>query len=345
MAAEGGAVGPAVKREGLSAELAEHPYVFEFFQAVRLAERFGNGRVPVGAFAQPRNECVRFRAHNSCAFPASEIQEFEWRESLPPLMTVNFMGLTGPLGALPIYYTQLIAERIRARDTAARDFLDIFNHRMISLFYRAWEKYRFTIEYERSGRDQMSRHLFELIGLGTPKLDGRQAVADYALAFYTGLLSAQVRSAVSLRNLLEDYFEVPVEIVQFAGAWYTLDAATQTCLDRGEATSSERVALGAVVGGEVWNEQARVRVRLGPLTLAQYLEFLPTGAAYESLRSLLRFYGRDELGFEVQLVLRRDEVPGCELGREGADAAMLGWTSWARSAAMGRDAEETVFQL
>lgn len=345
MAAEGGATGVAIESGDLARQLAEQPYVFEFFQAVRLVEKFGGGRVPVGMFAQPRNECVRFSAHNSVCFPASEIQAFEWREAQPPAMTVNFMGLTGPLGTLPAYYTQLVAERARMRDTALRDFLDIFNHRMISLFYRAWEKYRFTVEFERSGRDQMSRHLFELIGLGTPTLEGRQAVPDYALAFYTGLLAARVRSAVSLRNLLEDYFEVPVEIVQFAGAWYRLDPATQTCLDRGESTPSECIALGAVVGDEVWNEQARVRIRLGPLTLAQYQDFLPTGGAYEPLRALVRFFARDELDFEVQLVLRRDEVPCCELGREDGSAARLGWTTWARSAPMGRDAEETIFQL
>lgn len=345
MAAEGGATRVALERTALEPELANHPYVFEFFQAVWLVERFSRGRVPVGGFEQPRTECVRFRVHNTVTFPASEIQEFEWRESRAALMTVNFMGLTGPQGVLPVYYTQLVAERIRARDTTLRDFLDIFNHRMISLFYRAWEKYRFTVDYERTGRDQMSRHLFELIGLGTRKLQDRQAVPDYSLAYYTGLLSARVRSAMSLKHTLEDYFEVPVQVVQFAGTWYKLDAGTQTCLERGETTESERIAFGAVVGDEVWNEQARIRIRLGPLKLRQYLDFLPSGSAYEPLRALVRFYARDELDFEVQLVLRRNEVPPCELGREDETAARLGWMSWAKSAAMARDPEETVLLL
>ncbi len=345
MAAEGGATGLAVERYGLDAKLAEHPYLFDFFQAVRLVERLSTGRTPVGGFEQPKTECVRFTAHNTNTFPASEIQAFEWRDGAPPCMTVNFMGLTGPEGALPIYYTQLVAERSRVRDHAMRDFLDIFNHRMISLFYRAWEKYRFDVDYERTGRDQLSRHLLELIGLGTRGLEKRQPIPDYSLAFYTGFLACRVRSAVSLQGALEDYFGVAVEVKQFAGSWYKLDRATQSCLDRGEVTDSERLAFGAVVGDEAWNEQARVRIKLGPLTMPQYLDFLPTGTAYASLRALARFYGRDEIDFEVQLVLARDEVPQCELGRDDDAAPRLGWTSWARSVPMGQDPDQTVLQL
>jgi type VI secretion system protein ImpH len=344
MAAEGRATGVALERR-FKSELADQPYIFEFFQAVRLVERLSPGRVPVGGFAQPKTECVRFGVNNSLCFPASEIQAFHWRESGAPLMIVNFMGLTGPQGVLPAYYTQLVAERARLRDTAVRDFLDIFNHRMISLFYRAWEKYRFVVDYERTGRDQMSRHLFELIGLGTRKLQGRQPVPDYALAYYTGLTSQRVRSAVGMRDMLRDYFDVPVEIIQFAGAWYKLDRATTSCLDRGETTDSERLAFGAVVGDEVWNEQARVRIRLGPLTLAQYMDFLPSGSAYQPLRALARFFAREEMDFEAQLVLKREEVPGCELGREDETAARLGWISWAKSRTMERDPEETILQL
>lgn len=345
MAAEGGATGLAVERYGLDATLAEHPYLFDFFQAVRLVERMSPGRNPVGGFAQPGTECVRFGAHNSNCFPASEIQAFEWRQSAPARMMVNFMGLTGPEGALPIYYTQLVAERSRVRDNTLRDFLDIFNHRIVSLFYRAWEKYRFDVDYERTGRDQLSRHLLELIGLGTRGLDNRQPVPDYSLAFYTGLFACRVRCALSLQNALEDYFGVPVEVIQFAGAWYKLDRPTQTCLERGESTESERLALGAVVGDEVWDEQARVRIKLGPLSLEQYLDLLPTGSAHASLRALARFYGRDEIDFEVQLVLARNDVPPCELGREDGSAPRLGWLSWAKSSPMREDANQTVLQL
>ena len=104
-------------------------------------------------------------------------------------MVINFMGLAGPSGVLPLYYTELIVERLRQKDRALLSFFDIFNHRMISLFYQAWEKYRFAIAYERGERDRFSHHLMDLIGIGTKRLDNRLAVRDDSLLFYSGLLS------------------------------------------------------------------------------------------------------------------------------------------------------------
>ncbi|MGA2328677.1 MAG: type VI secretion system baseplate subunit TssG [Bryobacteraceae bacterium] len=343
MAAEGGRSDLTIAQRALEQQLTDEPYCFEFFQAVRLIERFTH-RTPVGLFANPRDEVARFGVHNTLIFPASEILSLTWREEGPPLMRVNFMGLTGPLGALPLYYTQLVSERIRARDTALCDFLDIFNHRIISLFYQAWEKYRFSLEYERGGRDPFSHHLLDFIGLGTDGLQDRQKVADQSLMYYAGLLGQQPRSAVALRQLLEDYFDVPVAVEQFAGAWYRLTPEMQCCLER-EPSDSERVAVGAVVGDEIWDEQTRVRIVLGPLTLERYLDFLPNGTAFEPLRGLTRFFSGDQLDFEVQLVLKRGEVPACELGREDSEAPLLGWVSWAKSAPMPRDPGDAVLEL
>jgi type VI secretion system protein ImpH len=344
MAAESGASDLALTIRTLEEELMGEPYCFEFFQAVRLLEHFSRGRTPVGRFANPQTEVVRFGIESTLAFPASAIQSLEAREGKPPIMRLNFIGLTGPLGVLPLYYTQLVADRARARDTAMRDFLDIFNHRMVSLFYQAWEKYRFGIEYERSGRDQVSHHLLDFVGLGTKGLDDRQTISDNSLMYYAGLLAQHPRSAVALKQLIEDYFDVPVVIEQFAGAWYRLTSDMQCCLDRAPS-DSERLAIGAVAGDEIWDEQSRVRIVLGPLTLDRYLDFLPTGTAFEPLRALTMFFSGNEFDFEVRLVLDRDEVPSCELGREDSEAPLLGWTSWAKSAPMGRDPGDTVLEL
>jgi type VI secretion system protein ImpH len=335
---------PAAERCDIERMLGEEPFRFGFFQAVRLLERLLRDRTIPGRFANPRTEVVRFAAHNSNAFPASEIQSLEWRDEKPPLMVVNFMGLTGPEGMMPLYYTQFVAERIRVRDTALRDFLDIFNHRMISLFYQAWERYRFTVQYERGGGDRLSNYLLDFIGLGTKGLGSRQAVPDNSLIYYAGLLAQRPRSAQALRQLIEDYFEVPAEIVQFAGAWYRLDVPSQ-CRMEGGAAESEQLAVGAVVGDEIWDEQSRVRVRLGPLPLEQYQDFLPTGTAYEPLKALVRFFAGNEFDFEVQLVLKREDVPGCELGRGDQTAPRLGWLTWAKAAPMGRDPGDTLLEL
>jgi type VI secretion system protein ImpH len=338
---------PDVSRDNaavMEERLREDPCRFEFFQAVRLLQRLGGGRQPVGRFASPAEEAVRFQAHSTLTFPASQIQSIDWTNESQPRMMVNFAGLTGPLGVLPYCYTELIVERMRAKDETLGAFFDIFNHRIISLFYQAWEKYRFAIAYERGEFDRFSHHLMDLIGLGTEGLQDRQAVLDDSLLYYTGLLSQQPRSAMALEQLLSDYFQVPVEVEQFAGAWYRLDPDTQCEFQDGD-TYSEQLGFGAVVGDEIWDQKSRVRIRLGPMSLAQYLDFLPEGTAYAPLRALARFFGNDEFEFEAQLVLKRDEVPRCEIGGEGETSPRLGWVTWVKSLPVSSDADHTILKL
>jgi type VI secretion system protein ImpH len=323
--------------------LCEDSCSFEFFQAVALLQRLRPQSEPVGRFSKPEDESVRFRVHNTLSFPASQIQSIECPPEGPPEMTVNFMGLTGPNGVLPYCYTELILERLKAKDGALEAFLDIFNHRMISFFYRAWEKYRFPATYYR-GDDTFTHHLLDLIGLGTPGLRNRQSVPDTALLHYAALVGAQARSAEALETILGGYFEVPVDIEQFAGAWYRLDPSSQ-CGMTDEGSDSEQLGTGVVVGDEIWDQHSRVRVRLGPLSLEQYTSFLPGGSAFEPLKGLLRFFANDELDFEVKLVLHRDEVPRCEVGSEDVAAPKLGWISWMKSSPLDHDPGDTILNL
>jgi type VI secretion system protein ImpH len=330
--------------DAIAARLWEEPFCFEFFQAVRLLELLRPDRIPVGRFAGSDEEVVQFRAHPTLAFPASEIQSLQEEKNGQPAMSVNFMGLTGPSGTLPLYYTELIVGRILARDYTLRDFFDIFHHRIISLFYRAWQKYRFQFRWERGEYDAFSHYLLDMVGLGTEGLQERQEMADESLLYYSGLLAQQPRSATALRLLLSDYFQAPIEIEQFVGAWYRLDQDAQCCLDQGPADSRE-LGLGAVVGDEIWEPQARARIVIGPLPLSRYLDFLPTGTAFEPLRAITRLFSGDEIDFELQLVLDRQETPHCELGVEGDSAPQLGFVSWARSNPMDRDPADTILQL
>lgn len=344
MAAACGPESAALISPEVSERLRKDPWSFEFFQAVRLLESIHPDREPVGRFSVPSREIAKFRAYPSTVFPASEIQSLKDSAGGQADLEVNFMGLFGPIGVLPLYYTELIAERARIRDTALIDFLNIFNHRMISLFYRAWEKYRFPVAYGRGDIDQVGHRLMDFIGLGTPGLESRQKVADEALIHYAGLLSQQPRCSANLETLLADYFEIPVEVEQFVGAWYKLDESTQFCMeDSGDV--SEQLGLGAVVGDEVWDTQGRVRIKLGPLRIERYLDFLPSGTAYAPLRAMVNFYGGAEVDFEAQLILDHRDVPPCEIGAEGATAPTLGWLTWARTAPTDRDPGETVLSL
>lgn len=324
--------------------LTESACTFEFFQAVRLLKRMCERQKTPGGFDPPSSEFVRFSSHQSAAFPASQIQALASGDHGGAVMVVNFMGLTGPLGALPLAYTAFVMDRLLERDATAKDFFDIFNHRIISLFYRAWEKYRFAVAYESGERGTLSRYVLDLLGLGTSGLQNRLAVPDETLVYYSGLMAQRPLSATALRQVLADYFDVPVEIEQFAGAWYPLDIEDRCSLDDRPKFSS-RLGKGVVVGDEVWYQQSRVRIKLGPLSLEEYLDFLPGGGAYEPLRAFTNFFAGQEFDFEAQLILRREETPPCVLGEEGTKAPQLGWVTWMNTAGMNRHPGDTVLRL
>jgi type VI secretion system protein ImpH len=326
--------------------LEREPYSVQFFQAVRLLERLYPDRNPVGLFVSPSSEVVQFSSVPTLSFPASEIHEMQKGKDGQPRLLVNFMGLSAAVGALPHTYTEFLLERIRAKDRSPGDFFDLFNHRIISLFYRGWQKYRFYIAYERtgSGDDVISARLLDLVGLGTGSLVRRMDVADDACMYYVGLLSQRRPTAQGLKQLLEDYFEVPVGIEQFTGTWRRLPPDNLTFL-RDTGAFCERLGQGTIVGDEAWDQHGAITVRLGPMVFDRYRDFLPGARAHTELRAWLRFYTNREFDYVVQLVLLRDEVPAMKLGDEGREASRLGLVSWVRNRTLNRDPDEATYRL
>ena len=328
--------------------LFEEGYRFDFFQAVRVLERLYSARLPVGRSSIPANEAVRFRSLLSLSFPASSIYDVAYPADgdSPPEMVVAFMGLFGLAGVLPRHYTELLLERVRQKDFALRDFLDLFNHRMISLFYRAWEKYRFPIAYERSrsslreGYDSFSLSLFNLIGMGTDGLRGKLKSGDEALLYYSGLVAQQPRSASALGAMLGDYFNVPLIIKQFIGAWLRVDDENRSRLGRGD--SNNELGTTTMLGSKCWDQQAGFTLLIGPLNFRQFREFLPCESGFSAVDELTRVLDGLPLDFDVELVLQAAEVPACRLTRPGPEALRLGWSSWLKTREFSYDAAEAV---
>ena len=346
MATESGLQAADLKFAALREMLETEPYCFRFFQAVRLMERLYPERKPVGLFVAPSTEVVQFSSVPTLAFPASEIQDLQTGKDGRPVMSVNFMGLSAATGVLPHAYTEYLLERARAKDRAPIEFFDVFNHRMISLFYRGWQKYRFYIAFERTGanEDVISKRLLDLIGLGTEGLTRRMEIDDQACLFYDGLLSQRRPTAQGLKQLLEDYFDVPVRVEQFTGTWRRLPPQNRTALaDAG--TFSERLGMGTIVGDEVFDQHGAVTICLGPLSFDRYKEFLPGAQASVELRSWLRLYANREFDFVIRLVLERNEVPHMKLGEDGVEAPRLGLVSWVRNRPLNRDPDEATYRL
>jgi type VI secretion system protein ImpH len=346
MATEGRIPPPDLKLEAWEEALNEAPESFGFFQAVRLMHRRLRGRAGVGDFAPPSEEVVRFTVNPSLAFPAGDIQDLFLDPEGQPRLMVNFMGLVGHMGVLPIQYSLLIDEQAAKEGDPEgfRDFLDIFHHRILSLFYKAWEKAHFFVSFERGESDPITRRLMDLIGLGSGDLHDRMGIRDEALLFYSGLLGSRHRNAVSLERLLADYFQVPVEVVQFKGGWFGLSAESLCRIDDDEGLGGS-LGTGSVVGDEIWDPQARIHLRIGPLRREAYNRFLPGGNSHTALKGITQFFGDGQFDFEVQLILQREDVPGIVLGAEEDEAPPLGWCTWIRTEPFSRDADETTFPI
>jgi type VI secretion system protein ImpH len=324
--------------------LDDEPFRVQFFQAVRLLQKMETNRKPVGYFITPQEETIRFSSRTSLAFPPSEIHDLQRAGDGPAEMLVEFMGMCAAISVMPNTYTEFLIERAREKDHAMEDFLNIFNHRMISFFYRGWEKYRFFIEYEKSGEDPLYFRLLDILGLGTAGLRRRAGIPDESYLNYAGLLARHVRSAASLQQILEDYFQVQVQIGQFAGTWRKLGAENQTCFT-GKNAASERLGEGAVAGDEVWDHHGRIRIELGPMPFEQYVKFLPGNEAYHELVAWLKFYSNGSYESEVQLALAREGVPACELGRGGEQRPQLGFVSWLKVRPMERDPADATYLI
>ncbi|MBB5060379.1 type VI secretion system protein ImpH [Granulicella aggregans] len=322
------------------------PFRFQFFQMIRLLEKLYPGREAIGHATSPVAEVVRFQAPPTFYFPASELGSYVPPDGASPgTLEVNFFGLNTINGPMPRVSTEALLANARRNDTATQDFLDLFNHRLVSLFYRAWSRYRLTLAYEKTSQGHepdMLRRLYDLVGLGTEGLRNRMAIPDESALFFSGLLSRQVRSSEGLRQILESYFHISVQIEQFTGTWVPLPPGQQTVL-RGEDSMAECLGIGTVVGDEVWEQEGTMTIRLGPMPLARYREFLPGSHGQAELQSWLRFYSRRAFRFVVQLVLQHDEVPQTALAGGGLLGARLGYESWLKVKPMRRNPDETEY--
>jgi len=345
MATEGRSETAPVGTRELEEALRTDATSFDFFQAVRLLRLLNPEKEEVGGFAIPGEEASRFSTNPSLSFPPGEVQELTWEPRGQPKLEVNFFGLVGNQGVLPLQYSRMVQAMDREGPNPLRDFLDIFQHRLLSLFYRAMEKGRFYTLFERGKEDPVSTRLLELLGLRNNHLQGLLEVPDNHLHFYAGLLGLKQRNAAALRRILEDYLEVPAEIEQFVGGWYSLSEESQVRLDDESDASSPSLGEQTVVGDEFWDPQARVRIKIGPLRRTRYEDFLPGRKGHRALKALTTFFSEGQFDFEVQLILAKEDVPPVRLGADDDGATPLGWSTWIRTRPFERDADETTFTL
>ena len=332
----GQAPDPVAQLDALHAE----PERFDFYDAVRRIECAHPDKPRLGESTKPSEDPVRLRHTPSLAFAPRMLDRYEPATAERPARLYGlFLGLFGPNAPLPLHLTEYALDRkINARDDTFTAFADVFHHRMLSLFYRAWADAQPTVQYDRPQHDRFGTYVGALVGLATPHAGDRDALPDRFKRFFAGRLLGPARSPEGLRELLQHFFRVPVRVLEFVAEWLRLPDEAHLRLGR----SSQVAALGttAVLGEAVWEAQQRFRLRLGPLDAEQFQHFLPGGDALTQLVAAVKTYVGEDKAWDVQLVLERDAVPAARLGRSGR----MGLTTWLGQRRQDTDADDVVLR-
>lgn len=342
----------------LVARLSAAPWTFDFAMAVRRLEN-ANPHLPrVGHATRLSDDVVRFGQEPTLAFAPSTVSEYRPAQPgdagrpRPAMMRVRFMGLCGPNGAMPLHITEYLRDRtLNHKDLAPARFFDLFNHRMIALFYRAWAINQQPVSYERSADvkdragsgqpasrraepDRFAMMIASLFGQGQAALRDRDAMPDLAKLHYSGWLSNHVKNADGLEAIVGDFLGVPCHVETFVGQWVRLPPESYCRL--GGPRSATELGTSTIVGSQVWSVQQQFRIRLGPMTFKEYQRFLPGKPSLQRLAAVVRNYVGDELDWTVKLVLKADEVPRVQLGSLG----QVGWSTWVGSQPFTHDVED-----
>ena len=284
------------------AVLIANPGDFDFYQAVYQIERQFSAEQKqwhgVGRDAFPGAELVRVKAEQHLGFAGQPINKANARtnnnDQLALELYVSFLGLTGPSGVLPQHYTEMLLQRLKQRDGAMRDFFDMFNHRLISLYYRAWEKYRFACQYEIADglNDPFSTLLQHLSGCN-----------DNLGLYYAGAFSQRNRSGQFLQQILTDLLGAPVKVVSLSGRWLALDKDEQTRLSGRNLPEGQNSALGqtSMLGQRVWDVSSEVVIEVAA-PAGKLPGLLPGGSHYQLVKQIVGRYLDPHL--QVRLVIK-----------------------------------------
>jgi len=328
-------------------ELEQAAYRFDFFEALRLLEALNPDKPKLGTSLKAGDDPVRLGQVPELQFPPAALASYTQGDGAAPRLAVNFFGLFGPHGALPLHLTEYARDRLRNHhDSTIAGFADIFHHRMLCLFYRAWANSRPEVVYGRPDSDRFPFYVDALLGLSGKAFHGRDALPDRAKRFYAGRFSQHAKNPDGLQAIIADILSLNVQIEEFVGEWMEIQRDEHTRLGFSPQVAS--LGQSALLGAYVWGCQHKFRLILGPLPLHQYLALLPGADALAELTAIVRNYVGDEFVWDVNLILQQDQVPQeMSLGEPKAahascmnGAAQLGWSMWLGPRPGRRDADD-----
>jgi type VI secretion system protein ImpH len=320
--------------------LAADPTRFDFFAAVRQLQAVFADQPRVGHSLSPTQDPVRFAQNPALDFAPSTLEALQLNPtdpSRPPTLFSRHFGVFGPNGPLPLCLTEFARDRIfHHGDKTFAAFCNVFHHRLLSMFFRAWADANKAVDLDRPADSSWISYVGSLIGLGGDAFWNRDSVPDRAKLYFAGRFAQQTRNAEGLAAIVRDFFGVKTELRPFVGRWLNLPFEYQCRI----GSSPDCCSLGrnAIVGSRVWASQLHFRLRLGPMHFPDLERLLPGKGSFRRLRDFVKLYTGEQFTWDVQMVLDRREVPAIQLGRAGR----LGWTSWLKVRPFDHDAEDII---
>jgi type VI secretion system protein ImpH len=330
----------------LKSDVFAHPQAYELFQAMRIveliaAEENATSDLPVPETAERgvdwERATMRIRSGVPLGFAAIEVASVRRPKGSSQIeLTQTVFGLTGPSGALPHAFSELVHLSVRERNPGLRDFLDLFNNRLSGLYFEAWAKHQLAAEFERGARLELPRPidaaLRAVVGFGLPSMLGRTATDDNTLVHYGGLLSRSARSAQAVEQLLRGATGLPIRVEQFHARWLPSAEDDRTLLPAPDRPQGSFCRLGddMVIGERIYDIQSTVRLIVGPVGYSDFRALLPDGTSARGFGDLAAVTLGPEMSFRLSIELKPDELPPLRLeSRDHPETgSRLGWNTW-----------------
>lgn len=321
-------------------DFQHEPYKYDFYQFMRLIECMYPDKQRFGYSVKPSDDAIRIGQLPSMQFAPGALARFEMNADYPAVLKVFFFGLFGPNGPLPIHLTEFARHRMNiARDPTFAEFADLFHHRLLSLFYRAWADKEPTTQLDRPHNDRFSIYVGSLLGIAERSQQQRDGVCDHTKFHFAAHLGCQTKHADGLIAVLRSYFQVPIAMEEFVGEWLTIPKDGLCCLNADQQTG--QLGVSATIGLHSWQCIHKFRLIAGPLDLQQFESFLPNGKKITAFSDLVKNYIGFEFKWDLNLILKKNEVPAIRLGKYG----WLGWNSWLSARSRNDDAKDMFIDL
>jgi type VI secretion system protein ImpH len=301
-------------------EVAEEPWRFDLLDVLRRLERDNPEKPRMGAAATLADEFAIVAQPPYLEFPASNLSRFAHPAGKPARVEAQFLGMFGPQGALPLTTTLEAFQWFRLGDDAFARFVDVFQRRFLSLFYRAWADSHPITQNDRPDEDRFRAYLGSMIGVGTPAFDNVDSLPQFVKMEYAGLLAARVKSASRLRAFLGGLIDAAVEIHEFVGSWLTLEPEERSRLGGVNSTLGRDTMLGA----SVFSVSDKFRVRIYTRDVEHYRQFLPGSPRATEIADAIFLYVGLEYEWDMELAIPAGLVPPVKLDGQ----SRLGWTTW-----------------